>query len=167
MPKAINAATETAEPPAGRELYEQDEHQWIAAQISALADGQFDRLDRANLIDYLTGMTVRDRRELRSRVVVLLHHLLTVSFQPDRSTRSWIATIIEQQDEIRAIMESIPSLGRQADAIAASAYPDAVRRARRETGLSAARFPTESPWTLDAALLFDPPEPAARGKRHQ
>jgi hypothetical protein len=24
-----------------------------------------------------------------------------------------------------------------------------------------------SPWTVEAALAFDPPEPAARGKRHR
>jgi hypothetical protein len=24
-----------------------------------------------------------------------------------------------------------------------------------------------SPWTVEAALAFDPPAPAARGKRHQ
>jgi hypothetical protein len=167
MPKAMHATTNTVEAPAGRELYEQDEHQWIAAQISALADGHLNRLDRTNLIELLTEMTIRDRRELRSRLTVLLHHLLKVQFQPEGLTRSWVMTIIEQQSEIRSIIEGIPSLGRQAESIAALSYPDAVQRAARETGLPPERFPTVSPWTAAAALAFDPPEPVAKGKRHQ
>ena len=159
MPKAIHASTDTVEPPAGRELYQRDEHEWIEAQISALADGHLNRLDRANLIELLTEMTIRDRRELRSRLTVLLHHLLKVQFQPERLTQSRVMTIIEQQSEIRSIIESIPSLGRQAETIAAVSYPDAVRRAARETGLPPERFPAECPWTVTASLAFDPPEP--------
>lgn len=163
MPDAID----TAQPPAGRALYESDEHAWIAAQIAALARGQFDRLDRANLIEYLTEMTIRDRRELKSRLIVLLRHLLNLEVQPEKLTRSWIGTIIEQQSEIRSIIEGIPSLGRQADAIAASAYPDALRRAARETGLPAARFPATLPWSVAQALAFDPPEPPAAKSRRR
>lgn len=167
MPKPLRASTQVAEPPSGRELYEHDEHEWIAAQIAALADRALDRLDRANLVEYLTEMTVRDRRELQSRLVVLLHHLLKVQLQPERLTRSWVTTIIERQSEIRSIIDSIPGLGKQAETLAAAAYPDAVRRAARETGLSTARFPTASPWTVAEAVAFDPPEPPSRGKRHQ
>nr|WP_294546077.1 DUF29 domain-containing protein [uncultured Rhodopila sp.] len=155
-------AFDTADPPAGRALYEADEHEWIAAQVAALAHGRLDRLDRANLIEYLTEMTIRDRRELKSRLTVLLHHLLKLETQPEKLSRSSIATIIEQQSEIRSIIEGIPSLGRQADAIAASAWPDALRRAVRETGLPAARFPATLPWTVAQALAVDPPEPPRR-----
>jgi hypothetical protein len=164
MPKTLQAPTQVAEPGPDRALYEHDEHAWIAAQIFALADGQLNRLDRANLIEYLTEMTIRDRRELQSRLTVLLHHLPNLRFQPDRLTRSKVTTIIEQRSEIRSIIDLIPSLGHQAETIAASAWPDAVRRPARETGLPASRFPAASPWTVEAALALDPP---ARGKRHQ
>jgi len=167
MPKAAHASTGTADPPGSRDLYERDEHQWIAAQIAALTDGDLDRLDRDNLIEYLTEMTIRDRRELRSRLTVLLLHLLKVRHQPERMTRSWVTTILEQQSEVRSIIEGIPSLGRQGDAILEAAWPDAVRRAARETGLPASRLPAASPWTMEAALAFDPPEPAPKSKRHR
>jgi hypothetical protein len=52
-------------------LYEADEYAWIEHQIAALRDGDLDRLDRVNLIAYLTDMAARDRRELGSRLVVL------------------------------------------------------------------------------------------------
>ena len=42
---------------AGQELNERDEHEWIAAQISALKSGQMNRLDRENLIAFLSEMT--------------------------------------------------------------------------------------------------------------
>ncbi len=164
MPRATHGPIGTANPPAS-DLYEVDEHAWIAAQIAALTEGQLNRLDCDHLVQYLTEMTIRDRRELRSRLTVLLHHLLKLRLQPDRLTRSWVMTIIEQQSEVRSIIESIPSLGRQAEAIATEAYPDAVRRAARETGLAHQRFPAVSPWTLHEALIFEPPEPAPRGKR--
>jgi Domain of unknown function DUF29 len=151
--------------PAGghdRSLYDADEHEWIALQIAALQDGNLDRLDRDNLAEYLNEMTVRDRRELRSRLTVLLQHLLKVQLQPGKMSRSWERTILEQQREVRLIIEGIPSLGRQADAIAAAAYPDAVKLAARETGLPMAKFPAQSPWTVLKALTLDPPAPGAR-----
>lgn len=125
MPKAMPTLVDPQPLPSSelvppRGLYEKYEREWIAAQVSALAEGDLNRLDRPILIEYLTEMTARDR---------------------------------------------IPGLRRQADAVAASAYPDAVRRVARETGLPAESFPTMSPRTVMAALAFDPPEPIARGKR--
>jgi hypothetical protein len=166
VPKLSRAAV-APEAAVGGDLYDTDEHAWIAAQIAALAEQRFNRLDRAHLIEYLSDMTVRDRRELQSRLTVLLHHLLKVRFQHTRLTRSWVNTILEQQREIGSIVAGIPSLGRQADAIAATAYPDAVRAASRDTGIPAAEFPATSPWTVSEALAFDPPEPAARAKRRR
>jgi hypothetical protein len=144
----------------GRDLYERDEHEWIAAQISALASGQLKRLDRENLIEFLSEMTSRDRRELRSRLTVPLLHLLKVRFQPERLSASWVSTILVQQNEIRSLLENIPSLAGCADPIAATAYRDAARLAARETGLPAAQFLVTTPWTVAEALAFDPPEPA-------
>ena len=162
MPDDIRALPDTADRTDERALYEADEHAWIADQIAALTAGELDRLDRFHLIEYLTDMTVRDQRELQSRLVVLLHHLLKVRLQPERLSRGWVNTIIEQQSEIRLIIEGIPSLGRQAQTIASAAYPEAIRRAARETGLATGCFPSESPWTVEQALAFDPPEPVRR-----
>src|SRR5689334_18328183 len=118
MPKAAQGLTDTAGHPCDGDLYEVDEHAWIAAQVAALKHGHLDSLDRCHLIEYLTETTIRDRRELRSRLTILLHHLLKIRLQPDRLTRSWVMTVIEQQSEIRGIIEGIPSLGRQAEGIA-------------------------------------------------
>jgi hypothetical protein len=150
--------SETKQSP-GRDLYERDEHEWIAAQISALASGQMNRLDPENLIEFLSEMTIRDRRELRSRLTLLLLHLLKVRFQPDRLSVSWVSTILVQQNEIRSLIEDIPSLGERADAIAEKAYRDALRLAARETGMPPAHFPAVMPWTVAEALAYEPPDP--------
>jgi hypothetical protein len=93
------------------------------------------------------------------------HNIESHPAQPAKLTRSWIATIIEQQSEIRSLIENIPSLGRQADAIAESAYPNAVRRVARETGLRASSFPATLTWAVAPALAFDLPEPPAPKSR--
>jgi uncharacterized protein DUF29 len=141
------------------DLYEVDEHLWIEAQIDALRTGRTDQLDRAHLIEYLTEMTIRDRRELKSRLATLLIHLLKVRFQPDRLPRSWVGTILEQQSELESLLTGIPSLSRHVPELLAQAYDDAARRAARETRLARANFPATCPWTLEEALAFDPPEP--------
>jgi hypothetical protein len=133
--------SETKQSP-GHDLYERDEHEWIAAQISALESGQLNRLDRTNLIEFLSEMTIRDRRELRSSLTMLLLHLLKVRFKPDCLSASSVRTILIQQNEIRSLLEDIPSLRSGADAIAVQAYRDAIRLATRETGPPASRFPT-------------------------
>ena len=143
-------------------LYEADEHAWIEQQIAALRSGSLDRLDRAHLIEFLTEMTILDRRELRSRLTVLLVHLLKVRFQRWRLTRSWVNTILEQQSEVRGFLADIPSLAQHVPELLSTAYDDAVRRTARQTGLPPAKFPATCPWTLDEALAFDPPEPPAR-----
>jgi len=156
---------DTAERAVDPDLYEADEHAWIAEQVAALRSGQLHRLDRTHLAEFLTDMALRDRRELKSRLTVLLHHLLKVRMQPERLTRSWVNTIVAQQREVREIIAGIPSLGHEAEAFVAAAYPDAVRAASRDTGIPPARFPAASPWTIETALAFDPPEPAPRAAR--
>jgi hypothetical protein len=141
----IAGMSQTKQSP-GRDLYERDEHEWIAAQISALENGQMNRLDRENLIEFLSEMITRDQRELKSRFTVLLLHLLKVRFQPEWLSASWVSTILVQQNEIRSLIEDIPSLGSNADAIAERAYRDAIRLAARETGLPASRFAPAMPW---------------------
>ena len=71
------------------DLYEVDEHAWIERQIAALREGAFDRLDRANLIEFLSSMAARDRRELASRTTLLMQHMIKYSVQPERASRSW------------------------------------------------------------------------------
>jgi len=154
---------------ARRELYESDEHEWIAQQIAALRSGRLHEIDRDNLAEFLNEMTIRDRRELRSRFSVLLQHLLKARMQPAKMSRSWLRTIVHQQNEIRSTFRDIPSIAQYAERLFADAYPDAAREAAAETGIPATRFPAASPWNIEEALSFTPAVPKraapSRGKR--
>jgi hypothetical protein len=132
-----------------------DETGWLEATAAQLTAGQTAGLDLPRLAEFLTDMAKRERRELTSRLLVLLAHLLKWQYQPDRRTNSWLNTIEEQQIQVR-MMVSDGTLRRQALAEWGKAYATARRRALRETGLDPAAVPADPPFDLAAALAFDP-----------
>ncbi len=134
-------------------LYDTDELAWIEAQVDALRSGDLHRLDRANLIDCLTDMSKRERRELESRLKVLAAHVLKCRIQPP-VTRSWVLTIQEQQDEIARICRDYPSLAARADELLVEMYPKAVKLALAETGLDRGVVPAGVP-TVRELLAFE------------
>ncbi|HZV64171.1 MAG TPA: DUF29 domain-containing protein, partial [Telluria sp.] len=70
--------------------YEQDLALWYDRQIALLRARRFDELDVENLIQELEYFVGKDRRELASRLRVLLMHLLKCQLQPQRVSRSWL-----------------------------------------------------------------------------
>lgn len=146
---------------ANQQLYEADEHEWMARQIAAMRSGTLHELDCENLAEFLDDSMKRDRRELRSRFSRLLQHLVKLKMQPEKMTRSWVLTIVHQQNAVRRLFRGIPSMRQHADRPFSEAYEDAVREAGAETGIPARQFPTTTPWTMDEALAFEPemPEP--------
>ena len=99
-------------------------------------------------------MAKRDEREVKSRLIVLLQHLLKAQFQPERMSVSWNDTVDEQQDQLRELCASL-SLERYAVSVFRAAYTSARKRAARETGLPLATFPEKPLWTLRDALGVD------------
>src|SRR5437879_1404802 len=87
-------------------LYEADEIAWLETMAELIADGRHDELDYAHLQELLTDMAKRERRELKSRLVKLIAHLLKWTHQKKKRTGSWHATILHQSGEVADIMES-------------------------------------------------------------
>lgn len=135
--------------------YEDDFALWLDAQATLLRSGQFAQLDIENLIEELHGMSSSLHRELTSRLVVLIKHLLKCEFQPRRKSRSWHSTIHEQRREIGALLETSPSLRHQLPEYSQKAYPHALKEAAHETGLPENRFPPQLPYTLEKLLNSD------------
>ena len=135
----------TLSPPS---LYEQDETAWLEQTASLVAQRRFDEIDREHLSEYLADMARRDKREVLSRLVVLLTHLLKWDHQPDHRSNSWLGTIVTQRRELRQLLES-GSLRVHARDVLSQAYQHALEQAAAETGLELILFPTECPWTLD------------------
>jgi hypothetical protein len=142
-------------------LFEQDETAWLEIMANLAAEGRFAEMDHANLSDYLKDMAKRDRREVASRLVTLLTHLLKWEYQPDRRSGSWQGTIMEQRRELRKLLES-GTLQKHALAILEECYADARKQAAVETGLARGAFPVECAWNLES-LLADVEEETAPG----
>jgi hypothetical protein len=132
-------------------LHETDETAWLERTAELLRAGRLSEEDTQTLAEYLTDMAQRDRREVFSRLVVLLAHLLKWQFQADQRSRSRLLTILEQQRELRQLLGS-KTLRLHAAAIMAEAYDQARKEAAAETGLSRTTFPEQCPWNLEAAL---------------
>ena len=86
-------------------LDETDETAWREVMSALAAEGRCDEIDYPNLSESLADLAKRDWREVFSRLVILLTHLLK-SDQPDRPGGSWRATIWEQLRELRQLLES-------------------------------------------------------------
>ena len=96
----------------------------------------------------------RDRRALGSRLDVLVMHLLTWRYQPERrmSGHSWESTIIEQRRRIRRLLRESPSLRPEILSLIEEEYCDVRRQAAIETRLPLTTFPTTCPWTVEQIL---------------
>jgi hypothetical protein len=137
-------------------LYEQDETAWLERMAELVAERRFDELDCEHLGEYLQDMARRDKREVYSRLVQLLLHLLKWEHQPDQRSSSWRATILTQRYELQFDVES-GSLRRHALETLPKAYETAVRLAVVETDLPRSTFPAELPWSLDEVMSDDEP----------
>ena len=137
------------------ELYVDDETAWLDAMAGLIHREAYSELDYASLREYLSDMARRDRREVESRLVVLLTHILKWTFQPDRRSGSWRSSIIEQRQEL-ARLASRGTLRNHADSALKDVYPEAVERAASETGRSTDSFPAECEYSIDELFAFDP-----------
>jgi hypothetical protein len=134
--------------------YEQDLVLWYQHQIELLRERRFDQVDVENLIEELRIAMNKERRELASRLEVLLMHLLKCQFQHHRISGSWLGTLAEQRSAIADLFEDSPSLRPSLIHVAAKKYPAAVRRAMHEARLAKAVFPESNPYS--EGQLLDP-----------
>lgn len=68
-------------------LYTEDETAWLEAMAETAGRGDVAGLDLEHLSEYLTDMALRDRGEVKSRLVLLLTHVLKWDYQKERRTR--------------------------------------------------------------------------------
>jgi hypothetical protein len=130
--------------------YDRDFVLWTSEMAAALREGRWADIDVEHLAEEVEDLGKNQQRELRSRLVVLLAHLLKWQFQPGKRKGGWRATIDLQRDEIEALLNQAPSLRQWAPL--ADAYRTARKLAADETGLATECFPERCPYTLEEAL---------------
>ncbi len=137
-------------------LYIEDETAWLEAMAAAARRGDVAALDLDHLSEYLTDMAHRDRREVKSRLVVLLTHLLKWEYQSERRVRGWRTTVLNQRNELADLAGS-GVLRAHAEGVLPEAYERAVELTASETGLPKTTFPGESSYTLEQLLTIELP----------
>jgi Domain of unknown function DUF29 len=137
---------------AERPLYERDFVLWVEEQVRLLREGRLQQLDVVNLIDEVEDLGIREKKAIKSNLVVVLQHLLKHQFQPRRRSRSWQASIVEHRQRLRDDFRTSPSLRGYARNMFEEAYADARARALVETGLPERSVPSEAPYSLEQAL---------------
>jgi Domain of unknown function DUF29 len=138
-----------------RSLYDQDFVGWTEQMVTALRQGNWAGLDIENLIEEVEALGKSDRRAIKSRLEVLLMHLLKWQFQPAQRSRSWEATILEQRMRIVEILEDSPSLKNYLPMVVEGCYRGARKLAAIETGLAIDEFPVDCEYTIGQLLNED------------
>ncbi len=136
-------------------LYEQDFYAWAIEQAGLLRSGRVSDADLEHIAEEIESMGRSEKRELVSRLKILLIHLLKWQFQPTLRGTSWRLTIEEQRREVEEHLADNPSLKGKLPEAVASAYAGAILVAARETGLGREVFPPECPWPFAQATGDD------------
>lgn len=139
--------------PAAR--HDEDFYAWAMQNAALMRAGRLSEIDREHIAEELESMGASERRELLSRLQVLIMHLLKHQYQPERRGKSWLLTIQHQRTEIERLLEQSPSLkGMLTEERINSVYRKAIKEAIIETGLDTYLFPSACEYSL-AQLLND------------
>jgi len=75
--------------PRNSAAYDEDFYAWTQEQATLLRSRQFSQVDIENVAEELESMGRSDKRQIDSRLEVLLTHLLKWEHQPENRGRSW------------------------------------------------------------------------------
>lgn len=146
--------------PRNAALYEDDFYAWTIEQARLLRTGDVSVIDMDNIAEEIEDMGRSIRHELKSRLRILLMHLLKWCYQKRARSRSWSSTILTQRQEIEDLLVESPSLRPRLGQMLLEAYGHARQLAAIETGLSISRFPQDCPFTPEQVLAREfLPEP--------
>jgi hypothetical protein len=129
--------------------YSTDFYQWTTDQAQLLMSGDLDSLDIEHIIEELQALGRSEKREIYSRLIVLLTHLLKCRYQPEQVCNSWKASIAGAKFEINRLLEQNPSLNNCLSDMLDDAYVSASLRAVEETNIDSDIFPKECPWKIE------------------
>lgn len=143
--------------PVEKKKYEHDFQAWALENAALLRQGNVADIDMLHIAEELEGMGASERRELQSRLQVLVRHLLKYQYQPERRGKSWLLMIGHQRDAIDRLLKQSPSLRPLLDDAEeiADIYAKAVRDTVIETELDRHLLPLRCPYAIDQLLDGD------------
>lgn len=141
-----------------KKLYEQDFYLWIQTTVKLLSEGKLEQLDIENLIEEIDSMGRREKKELKTRLIVLIEHLLKLQYwteEKDYNARGWRNTVVEQRRQIAYSLADSPSLKSILNDVFLECYQDARNDTLRKYELPSELFPEDSPFSLLDILNAD------------
>ncbi|WP_373693731.1 DUF29 domain-containing protein, partial [Limnofasciculus baicalensis] len=135
-----------------KSLYETDFICWVETTLAQLRAQDYGNVDWQNLFEEIEDMSKRERKSLKSNLVVLLLYLLKWQYQPESRSGSWRGAIREHRRRINDDLKDSPSLKPYLKEIFYECYQNARQQAADETGLLLKTFPIDSLYTEEQVL---------------
>jgi len=140
-------------------LYEEDFVRWTEQQSTALRDaaraGTNLPLDWENLAEEVESLGRSQRHELRSRLAVIIEHLMKLEHSPAIDPRTgWMETIGRERLNIEDLLKDSPSLGNELGSMIEYLKPRVARLATASLfgyGETARKLPSPS-YTAEQVL---------------
>jgi hypothetical protein len=107
--------------------------QWVEETVAKLKAHDFENLDLENLIEEVESLGISQKKELISRLITLLEHLLKrlyVNIPYDY--KGWERTIRNQRNGLQVLLKQVPSLKTRWDNSFADAWEIALKTVREE-----------------------------------
>ncbi len=139
-------------------LYDQDFYRWIQTTVQALKHRKLEQVDWENLIEEIDSMGRSEKKELKSRLLVILEHLLKLMFwesEKAQNSRGWRNTVIEQRSQLELLLDDSPSLRPIVQEIFAEFYARARSQVLQKSDLPSSCIPTLPPFSAEDALNTD------------
>ena len=114
-------------------LYEKDILLWAEDTAAKLRARDFSNLDIENLIEEIEALGISQRKELISRLIVLLEHLLKRLYvNSPNDYNGWERTIRTQRGELEVLLDMVPSLRNRWEVSFDQAWRIALKIVRQE-----------------------------------
>ncbi|KQT09142.1 hypothetical protein ASG40_10870 [Methylobacterium sp. Leaf399] len=142
--------TDGASPSGGRTRHEDDLFTWVQEQVALLRAGAVETIDVANIAEELNDVGAEQYDRLESALEVLLMHMLKWDHQPERRSRSWVLTIIEQRKRVDKVLRKNPGLRPRIAEAVEDGFDLGRVRAAREMKRDLDTLPDPCPYDWDA-----------------
>ena len=117
------------------QLYDRDFALWAKEQAAALRAAKDSNLplDWENLAEEIESLGRSDKRELASRIAVIIEHFVKLGYSPARDPRNdWQDTVLRERAEIELLLDDSPSLKREVPALIKKLMRRGVEAATRD-----------------------------------
>ena len=135
--------------PAG---YDEDFYLWALDQAARIRATRPNSLDWENVAEEIESLGRSNRSEIRTRLVLLMQHLLKWAYQPARRGTSWRVTITNQRLGLEAVIKDSPSLRAFPAEVFDAEYERARNEAALEMDVDPNVFPAAPPFSLADVL---------------